>query len=120
MRKTLLLAATVAGVFGIVAVAWAANVYTVTTARDTPTKSGTLTNPKPTRVQFTPTPSSTSLEPETSAPAAIRNAADEGSAGTSIASSSSSSAFLIMMRCPPFLIVCRDTGALARSSSRSV
>ena len=52
MRKTLLLSALVAGVLGIVAVAWAANTYTVTTARETPTKSGTLTNPKPVRVQF--------------------------------------------------------------------
>ena len=52
MRKTLLLSALIAGVLGIVAVAWAANTYTVTTARDTPTKSGTLRNPKPERVQF--------------------------------------------------------------------
>lgn len=52
MRKTLLLSALVAGVLGIAAVAWAANTYTVDTARVTPTKSGTTRNPKPEMIQF--------------------------------------------------------------------
>lgn len=52
MRKTLLLAALAAGVFGIVAVAYAANTYTVSQANVTPTKSGTARHPKPSMVQF--------------------------------------------------------------------
>jgi hypothetical protein len=52
MRKTLLLSALAAGVFGIVAVAFAANTYKVDIAKVTPTKSGTLLHPKPERIQF--------------------------------------------------------------------
>jgi hypothetical protein len=52
MRKTLLLSALVAGVLGIVAVAYAANVYKVDFAKVTPTKSGTLKHPKAVRIQF--------------------------------------------------------------------
>src|SRR3954469_11363108 len=46
MRKTLLLSALAAGVLGIVAVAYAANTYTVDIAQVTPTNSGTLASPK--------------------------------------------------------------------------
>lgn len=52
MRKTLLLSALVAGVLGIVAIAYAANTYSVDIASVTPTKSGTLKHPKAERVQF--------------------------------------------------------------------
>jgi hypothetical protein len=52
MRKTLLLSAIAAGVLGIVAVAYAANTYSVDIAKVTPTKSGTLKHPKAERIQF--------------------------------------------------------------------
>jgi hypothetical protein len=52
MRKTLLLSAVLAGVLGIVAVAYAANTYSVTIASVTPTKTGTLAHPHPERIQF--------------------------------------------------------------------
>ena len=52
MRKLVLLATAVAAVFGVVAVAQAANVYSVTTARVTPTKAGTATKPKHTTINF--------------------------------------------------------------------
>ena len=52
MRKTLLLSALAAGVLGIVAVAYAANTYTVDIASVTPTNSGTLAKPKAERIQF--------------------------------------------------------------------
>src|SRR4051812_3468845 len=52
MRKTLLLSAVVAGLLGIVAVAYAANTYKVDSAKVTPTNSGTLTKPKAVRIQF--------------------------------------------------------------------
>src|SRR5436190_22605319 len=52
MRKTLLLSALLAGVLGIVAVAYAANTYKVDFAKVSPTKSGTLKKPKAVRIQF--------------------------------------------------------------------
>lgn len=52
MRRIALIATAVAMVLGLVAVAHAANTYTVTQARVTPTNSGTATNPKPVRVEF--------------------------------------------------------------------
>jgi len=52
MRKTLLLATAVAAVFGVVAIAYAANTYTVNVATVSPTKAGTAINPKPTTVTF--------------------------------------------------------------------
>ena len=52
MRKTLLLSALVAGVLGIVAVAYAANTYKVDSAKVTPTKAGTVKKPKAVRIQF--------------------------------------------------------------------
>ena len=55
----------------------------------------------PARVQLTPTRSSTSRESRTSTPAAIRNAAEDGSPGTSTSPSSSSSALPTVVRNPP-------------------
>ena len=52
MRKTLLLSAIAAGVLGIVAVAYAANTYTVDIAKVTPANSGSLKAPKAERIQF--------------------------------------------------------------------
>jgi hypothetical protein len=52
MRKSVLLATVVAAVFGVAAVAYAANTYTVNVATVSPTKAGTATNPKPTTVTF--------------------------------------------------------------------
>ncbi len=52
MRKTLWLSAILAGVLGIVAVAYAANTYSVTLAKVTPTKSGTVAHPKPSTIGF--------------------------------------------------------------------
>jgi hypothetical protein len=52
MRKTALLAIAAAAVFGIAAVAYASNTYSVTIATVTPTKAGTKINPKPVVVNF--------------------------------------------------------------------
>jgi hypothetical protein len=52
MRKTVLLAALAAGVFGVVAVAYAANTYSVSVAKVTPTKTGSVSHPKRSRIAF--------------------------------------------------------------------
>jgi hypothetical protein len=52
MRKTVLLAALAAGVLGIVAVAYAANTYSVTLAKVTPTKTGSVAHPKVSTIAF--------------------------------------------------------------------
>ena len=70
---------------------------------------------KPTRVQFTPTPSSTSREPGTSIAAAAWKAIDDGSPGTSMWSISSSSCGCTVTVAPS-----RSTRAPACSSIRSV
>ncbi len=59
MRKSLLLSAALAGLLGIAAVAYAANTYTVDLAQITPTNSGTLKSPKPERIRFGYTVSTT-------------------------------------------------------------
>ena len=74
----------------------------------------------PDRVQLVPTDSSSRLEPGTSTPAAIRNAADDGSPGTSISAISSSSTLPIVVRTPPPGRDSRCTVAPARISMRSV
>ena len=66
---------------------------------------------KPARVQLTPTLSSTSRDPRTSTPAAIRNAAEDRSPGTSMRSSSSSSALPTTVAVtPPVRSASRRTG----------
>ena len=70
---------------------------------------------KPVRVQLRPTSLTTTREPGTRIAAATMNAADEGSAGTLIPSSSSSSTWDTVARSPS-----RSNGTRARRSSRSV
>ena len=52
MRKIALMAVAVVALFGVVAVAEAANTYTVTVAKVTPTKAGTKAKPKPVTINF--------------------------------------------------------------------
>jgi hypothetical protein len=52
MRKIALLATAAAAMFGLVAVAYAANTYTVTVASVSPTKAGTPKDPKPITINF--------------------------------------------------------------------
>ncbi len=72
------------------------------------------------RVQLTPTRSSTSRDPGTSTPAAIRKAALDGSPGTTTCSSSSSSTLPIVDVTSPLAERSRLTAAPALSSIRSV
>jgi len=59
MRKTLLLSAIAAGVLGIVVAAYAANTYKVDLAQVAPSKAGTFKHPKPERLRFGYTVSTT-------------------------------------------------------------
>ena len=52
MRKTVLLATAVAAVFGVTAVAYAANTYKVTVATVSPTQAGTVAIPKSSFISF--------------------------------------------------------------------
>jgi hypothetical protein len=52
MRKIAMIAVAVTALFGVVAVAQAANTYTVTVARVSPTKAGTALKPKPITINF--------------------------------------------------------------------
>lgn len=52
MRKITLIATAIATVFGVVAIAHAANTYSVSVAKVAPVKAGTATNPKPTNINF--------------------------------------------------------------------
>ena len=75
----------------------------------------------PARVQLTPTRSSTSREPRTSTPAAIRNAAEDRSPGTSTDRARARRCCRTVVRNPPpRRRPSRATGAPARASIRSV
>jgi hypothetical protein len=52
MRKIAMIAVAVTALFGVVAVAQAANTYTVTVARVSPSKAGTALKPKPITINF--------------------------------------------------------------------
>jgi hypothetical protein len=52
MRKIAMIAVAVTALFGVVAVAQAANTYTVTVARVSPSKAGTVLKPKPITINF--------------------------------------------------------------------